>query len=66
MASDSKGSSGGVGFVGLLAILFIALKLTGHIQWSWLWVLSPIWITALIIVALVLCVVAVHVLEKRR
>lgn len=28
----------------LLAVLFIGLKLTNHIQWSWLWVLSPLWI----------------------
>lgn len=37
-------NSGGIGFGGLLAIVFIALKLTGAITWSWLWVLSPIWI----------------------
>lgn len=29
---------------GLLALLFIGLKLTGHVDWSWWWVLSPIWI----------------------
>jgi hypothetical protein len=28
----------------LLGVLFIGLKLTNHIQWSWLWVLSPFWI----------------------
>lgn len=33
-----------VGFLGLLALLFITLKLTGAIAWSWVWVLSPIWI----------------------
>lgn len=37
-------SSGGIGFVGALTILFIALKLTGVIAWSWWWVLSPLWI----------------------
>lgn len=37
-------SSGGVGFFGLLTVAFIVLKLTGVIAWSWLWVLSPIWI----------------------
>jgi predicted tellurium resistance membrane protein TerC len=37
-------SSGGIGFLGALALLFIALKLTGHITWSWWWVLAPIWI----------------------
>lgn len=34
----------GIGFGGLLAIVFIVLKLTKTIAWSWLWVLSPIWI----------------------
>lgn len=67
MASDSSSSrSGGIGFVGLLTILFIGLKLTGHIQWSWLWVLSPIWIMAIVVVVLLLMVVAVTILEERR
>lgn len=35
-------SSGGIGFCGLLTILFIGLKLTGYINWSWFWVLSPL------------------------
>ena len=35
----------GFGFFDALAILFIALKLCGVISWSWLWVLSPIWIS---------------------
>ena len=29
---------------GMLAVLFIGLKLTNHIDWSWLWVLAPVWI----------------------
>lgn len=37
--------NGGMGFVGWLTILFIGLKLTGYIDWSWWWVLSPIWIS---------------------
>lgn len=40
----NKSSSSGIGFVGLLTILFIALKLTTVITWSWWWVLSPLWI----------------------
>lgn len=42
--ADSSSSSSGIGFVGLLAIVFITLKLTGFIAWSWWWVLSPLWI----------------------
>lgn len=41
--SDSKSSpAGGIGFFGLLTIVFITLKLTGHIDWSWWLVLSPL------------------------
>jgi hypothetical protein len=38
-------SSGGLNFTGALTILFIGLKLCNVIQWSWWWVLSPIWIS---------------------
>lgn len=46
--ASSSSSSGGIGFVGLLTILFIALKLTNYIDWSWWWVLSPLWIAAIV------------------
>jgi len=49
-------SSGGIGFVGLLAILFIALKLMGYIKWNWFWVLSPIWISFGLVI--ILCFIA--------
>lgn len=57
--NNKKGnsSSKGVGFTGLLTILFIALKLTGFIDWSWIWVLSPIWITAVLVVGIIAIVV---------
>ena len=41
---NKKTKNKGVSFLGLLTVLFIGLKLTGHISWSWLWVLSPLWI----------------------
>lgn len=34
--------TGGIGFAGLLTIVFIILKLIGVISWNWFWVLSPI------------------------
>lgn len=51
--------SGGIGFWGLLAILFIGLKLTHYIDWSWVWVLAPIWIpiTVAVGILIVVCVV---------
>ncbi len=49
MKKDNS-SAQGIGFVGLLTIAFIVLKLCKVINWPWLWVLSPIWIWALIII----------------
>jgi hypothetical protein len=59
--SSSSSSSGGIGFSGLLTVLFVGLKLTGHITWPWLWVLSPIWISLLIGIAIltILFIVAI-------
>ncbi len=46
MSETTSSSSSGIGFAGLLTVLFIGLKLTNYIQWSWLWILSPLWISA--------------------
>jgi len=54
-----SGSNSGIGFCGLLSILFIALKLTGFIRWSWLWVLSPLWISLAIRLVLALIIAAI-------
>jgi hypothetical protein len=45
---SSSSSSGGITSSGALVLIFITLKLTGVIGWSWWWVLSPIWITFLV------------------
>lgn len=61
MSETKTASSGGIGFCGLLAIVFIALKLAGIgavATWSWWWVLSPLWIP-LALVILVLLAIAV-------
>lgn len=44
MSNTTTSSSAGISFFGMLAIVFIALKLMGHITWSWWWVLSPLWL----------------------
>ena len=59
--SNSNSSSGGIGFAGLLTIVFIVLKLIDKIDWSWWWVLSPIWISASIAVIII---VFLFLLEK--
>lgn len=47
-------STGGCNFCTLLTILFVALKLTGIVSWSWLWVLSPLWISWTVVIAIVI------------
>lgn len=51
MTESSSTSSGGVGFGSLLILLFVGLKLTGYIDWSWWWVLAPAWIPVIVFVA---------------
>lgn len=51
---SSSTPSSGIGFCGLLTIVFIVLKLCGVIGWSWWWVLAPLWIPALLLLAFVL------------
>lgn len=57
--------SGGVGFAGLLTIVFIVLKLIGVISWSWLWVLAPLWIEAIIVAIILVIAIIVVALSKR-
>ena len=48
---NNKTKQGGLGIVSILTIAFVVLKLSGVINWHWIWVLSPIWISAVIMVA---------------
>ena len=56
MKENKTTASGGIGFVGLLTIAFIVLKLVGVITWSWVWVLSPLWISAVIYVVIIVAI----------
>jgi hypothetical protein len=62
-AGDTGTSSGGITFTGALTLLFVGLKLGHVIDWSWWWVLSPLWIVAVIVVV-VLVIAAVIVLVR--
>lgn len=64
MDNNNKGTSGGIGFAGLLTITFIVLKLCNVIDWSWVWVLSPIWISLALLIVITL-IVAIIMLYKR-
>lgn len=63
MSSSSNTQSGGIGFTSLLAVLFIGLKLAGVIAWSWLWVLSPLWIPLVVFAVILVIVVIAKVLS---
>ena len=49
MNKKEGAGSGGIGVTGLLQVAFIVLKLCGVIDWSWLWVLAPTWISAVLV-----------------
>lgn len=63
--TSSSSSSSGVGFPGLLTVVFIALKLTGHITWPWVWVLSPLWIGFLLGVAFLVVAFLIALLTQK-
>lgn len=54
MKMANSSSSSGMGFFGLLTVLFVALKLTGYIGWSWFWVLFPLVIVLFILLFIIL------------
>ena len=54
-------TNGGIGLASLLFVAFLVLKLTGHIDWSWWWVTSPLWISVGFFVLILLVVALVYV-----
>lgn len=64
MSKSSSSSSSGISILGLLGVLFVGLKLTGYINWSWWWVTAPFW-GGLAAVAFFLAVIGVGILLAR-
>lgn len=54
--AEGSAGKGGISFFGMLAILFIGLKLAGFIDWPWWVVLSPLWLPIAIAVGLALVI----------
>lgn len=59
-------NSNGIGFVGALTIAFIVLKLMKIIDWSWWWVLSPLWISTLVVIVVIAVVFLVICLGEAK
>ena len=63
---EANNSSNSIGFVGALTIAFIVLKLMKIIDWSWWWVLSPLWISTLVAIVVVAVVFFVIWLKETK
>lgn len=57
-------TAGGVGAATLLTIAFVVLKLCGVINWSWGWVLSPLWITMGLSILIILIILLISLIIK--
>jgi uncharacterized membrane protein YtjA (UPF0391 family) len=64
MGNNSSNTGGGMGLGTILFLIFLVLKLTNYIDWSWWWVSSPLWITAILYIVIV--TVFVMFFDKRR
>ncbi len=64
MAEKEGYSRQNVGFLGILTLIFITLKLTGHIDWSWWWVLAPIWIPVALILGFLAMAAVIIVVDN--
>jgi hypothetical protein len=62
MATQTTTKSGGVSFAGLLFLLFLGLKLTNQIDWSWWWVTAPLWGPIALVLGFALIVIFIAVL----
>lgn len=62
MSEKTEVTYTGVGFPGLLTILFIGLKLTGYIDWDWIWVLSPLWVGFALFFGVILVAILVAII----
>ena len=64
--SNNSTASTGIGFTGLLTLLFIALKLLNVIDWSWWWVLAPLWGGVVFAIAVLSFAFAVVIIKDKR
>ncbi len=64
--SNTTNNSGGIGFIGMLQIVFITLKLCGVIDWSWWYVLIPAYCMAGLACIAIVLAIAVLALEKKK
>ncbi len=66
MTKEDVQTASGMSVPGIVFIVFLVLKLTGCIGWSWWWVTSPLWIMGAIIIGLTLLYVVAFALRYRK
>jgi hypothetical protein len=59
VSGTTKSSGNGLGFGTVLFLIFLVLKLTGFIAWSWWWIFAPVWIPVAVIVLVAIFAAAV-------
>lgn len=63
--NSNKSSTTGIGFTGLLQVAFVVLKLCSVIQWKWVWVLAPTWISLAIALIVLIALLTAAVIKSR-
>lgn len=65
MSDKNNSAGGGLGLGTVLFLIFLVLKLCNVIDWSWWWVTSPLWISAIIIVLLFVGIFVYYYIEEK-
>ena len=65
MSNNKSNSSNGIGLGMILFLIFMTLKLTGDIAWSWWWVTSPLWIPVLLVLVVFAVIGIVYVIKHK-
>ncbi len=63
---NNNSSSGGLGLGAVLTVVFVVLKLCGLIDWSWWWVLSPMWISIGLDLIIIFAIVIYYKIDERK
>lgn len=53
-------------FASLLTVAFVVLKLCSVIEWSWIWVLAPLWIPLAIALLIVITCCIINAIEENK
>lgn len=66
MSKNNSDSSSGIGFFGFMFLIFMTLKLTGYITWSWWWVTAPLWGGFALMILIAIVAVILILIKKQK